>query len=182
MRVIDTVIGLTWIAFWVYWLASATRANASRRGSRRFAGGRAALAIIIIFLIHSGVFGKGAANHSIALGVVGIGVIAVGLGLAIWARLYLGRNWGMPMTQRVAPELVTGGPYRTIRHPIYTGIVTAMIGTAIAISLFGLIPVVVVGAYFVFSARTEERFLAGEFPETFPACQRSTKMLVPFLY
>jgi protein-S-isoprenylcysteine O-methyltransferase Ste14 len=121
-------------------------------------------------------------NHSVAQGAVGLAVVAVGLGLAVWARLYLGRNWGMPMTQRVAPELVTGGPYRSIRHPIYTGIITAMIGTAIAISLYGLIPVALLSGYFVYSARTEERFLADEFPETFPAYKRSTKMLVPFLY
>ena len=88
----------------------------------------------------------------------------------------------MPMTQKIDPELVTTGPYRTIRHPIYTGIILAMIGTAIAVSLYAFIPVVVLGAYFIHSARTEERYLAGQFPDTYLPYQRSTKMLIPFLY
>jgi protein-S-isoprenylcysteine O-methyltransferase Ste14 len=47
---------------------------------------------------------------------------------AVWARLHVGRNWGMPMTQRAEPELVTSGPYRFVRHPIYSGLLTAMLG------------------------------------------------------
>ena len=49
----------------------------------------------------------------------------MGLGFAIWARVHIGRNWGTPMTQRDDPELVTSGPYRFVRHPIYSGILVA---------------------------------------------------------
>lgn len=85
------------------------------------------------------------------------------------------------MTRRTEPELVTTGPYRTIRHPIYTGIIVALVGTALATSLLALIVAAVVAGYFIFSATREERFLAGEFPGTYPAYKARTKMLIPFL-
>ena len=69
--------------------------------------------------------------HSLILAVIGTLVFACGIGLAVWARLHLGRNWGMPMTQRAEPELVTSGPYRFVRHPIYSGLLAAMLGTAL---------------------------------------------------
>jgi protein-S-isoprenylcysteine O-methyltransferase Ste14 len=82
---------------------------------------------------------------------------------------------------KLDPELVTSGPYRTIRHPIYAGIILATVGTAIAITVYALIPVIVIGAYFAYSARMEERYLTGQFPHSYPPCQRSTKMLIPYV-
>jgi len=93
-----------------------------------------------------------------------LAVFVLGLALAVWARLYLGRNWGMPMSQKADPELVTTGPYRRVRHPIYSGIILAMIGTTIAVSLYWLVAVVLIGAYFTYSAITEERFMASGGP------------------
>ena len=87
----------------------------------------------------------------------------------------------MPMTKREEPDLVTTGPYRLIRHPIYTGIIVAVTGTALATSLYGLIAAAVLLAYFAYSARTEERFLAERFPDTFPPYKARTKMLIPFV-
>jgi protein-S-isoprenylcysteine O-methyltransferase Ste14 len=101
--------------------------------------------------------------------------------LAIWARVYLGRNWGMPMSQKVDPELVTTGPYHSIRHPIYSGILLAMIGTTIAVSLYWLAAVILLGAYFLYSAIVEERNMSQLFPSSYPQYKRSTKMLVPFI-
>ena len=106
---------------------------------------------------------------------------AVGLGLAVWARLYIGRNWGMPMTKREHPDLVTTGPYRYIRHPIYTGIILGLLGTALATTLYALIAVAALAGVFIFSATREERFLAEEFPDAYPEYKAHSKMLVPFL-
>jgi protein-S-isoprenylcysteine O-methyltransferase Ste14 len=112
---------------------------------------------------------------------IGLALFFLGLALAIWARVYLGRNWGMPMSQKVDPELVTTGPYHSIRHPIYSGIVLAMIGTTIAVSLYWLVAVILMGAYFLYSAIVEERSMARLFPESYPEYKRSTKMLIPFI-
>jgi protein-S-isoprenylcysteine O-methyltransferase Ste14 len=85
------------------------------------------------------------------------------------------------MTKREKPDLVTTGPYRYIRHPIYSGIILGLLGTALATTLYALIAVAVLAGLFIYSATREERFLAGEFPDAYPPYRARTKMLVPFL-
>jgi protein-S-isoprenylcysteine O-methyltransferase Ste14 len=86
------------------------------------------------------------------------------------------------MTQKEEPELVTSGPYHLVRHPIYSGILFASVGTAVALSWLWLIAVALAGIYFLYSATVEERYLTEQFPDTYPAYKRSTKMLVPFVF
>ena len=95
--------------------------------------------------------------------------------------MYLGRNWGMPMSQKADPELITTGPYEKIRHPIYSGIILGMVGTAIAVSVYWLIAVALLGAYFIYSAIIEERTMTKLFPTTYPPYKSATKMLIPYV-
>jgi protein-S-isoprenylcysteine O-methyltransferase Ste14 len=115
------------------------------------------------------------------LGAIGAFLFACGIALAVWARLNLGRNWGMPTSQRVDPELVTSGPYRVVRHPIYSGLLTAMLGTALVNNLLGLIVVALLVAYFYYCGTVEERNLTATFPKAYPEYRSRTKMLIPFL-
>ena len=85
------------------------------------------------------------------------------------------------MTQKAEPELVTSGPYRAVRHPIYSGLLAALLGTALVINLVGLIIVPIFVGYFYYSASVEERNLTATFPTTYPAYRASTKMLIPFI-
>jgi protein-S-isoprenylcysteine O-methyltransferase Ste14 len=183
VHAVAVVILVLWIAFWVYWLAAATtgvRTGRTRWG--RFVGARVVLVLLALLLIRTRAFKGGQTiTDDPWLQAVGLVVFLSGLALAIWARRSLGRNWGMPMTEKVDPDLVTTGPYRSIRHPIYSGIILAMVGTAIAVSWYWLLAVVLLGGYFVYSAVMEERYMAGVFPDTYPAYKRSTKMLVPFV-
>ena len=86
------------------------------------------------------------------------------------------------MSQKEEPELVTTGPYRIVRHPIYSGILVAAVGTAVALNWPWLIVVALAAAYFVHAATVEERYLAEQFPDTYPAYRRSTRMLLPFIF
>ncbi len=181
MHVIDVVILVCWVAFWVYWLAASTGVKAGQTRWTRFAGIRVGVILVILLLLRVRAFKGHVVTNNLWLQGIGLAVFLMGLALAIWARVHLGRNWGMPMSQKVDPELVTVGPYGSIRHPIYSGIILAMIGTTIAVSLYWLVAVVVIGAYFLYSAIVEESSMARLFPDSYPEYKRSTKMLIPFI-
>jgi len=184
MYVIDYVIYSLWIVFWLAWLvaaSSAKRAAQSRMG--QFVGLRLATFVIVYLLIRFGVLkGHHAIVSSPVLQGIGMALFLIGLGLAVWARVHLGRNWGTPMSEKMDAELVTTGPYQYIRNPIYSGIILAAIGTTVAISWYWLVAVVLMGAYFVYSATVEEQTMERLFPNTYPEYKRSTKMLIPFIF
>jgi protein-S-isoprenylcysteine O-methyltransferase Ste14 len=179
MHALRTAIAIAWIIFLVYWLASALGAKEGSAGGRRIPV--TGLTAISVLLLLRAFRGGSLAVHSLILEAIGAVVFASGIALAIWARVHLGRNWGMPMTQKAEPELVTSGPYRFVRHPIYSGLLAGLLGTALANSLVGLIVVAILGAYFYYSASVEEKNLTATFPETYPAYRARTKMLIPFV-
>jgi protein-S-isoprenylcysteine O-methyltransferase Ste14 len=182
MKAIDGIIGVGWTVFWAYWLVMAFTAKAEQTRWSRFAGVRVGLILFTLVLIRLRVFrGPGAATRDPWLLGIGLAVFVLGLALAVWARVYLGGNWGMPMSRRADPELVTTGPYRWIRHPIYSGLLLGLAGTAIAVSPYWLIAVAIAGAYFLVSAVVEERTMAQLFRAAYPPYRRVTKMLIPFL-
>jgi protein-S-isoprenylcysteine O-methyltransferase Ste14 len=179
MHALQTAIAIAWIVFWVYWFAAAFGAKTGTGGMRQAPlRGLSALAVVLLLRVFRG---GSLGVHSLGLGAIGVVVFASGIALAIWARVHLGRNWGMPTTQKADPELVTSGPYRFVRHPIYSGILTGVLGTALATNLIGLIIVGVLGAYFYYSASVEEKNLTATFPAAYPGYRASTKMLIPFV-
>jgi protein-S-isoprenylcysteine O-methyltransferase Ste14 len=171
-----------WVVFWIYWLAASVGVKAGQTKWGRFAGIRVAAVLIVLLLVRAKAFKGQTITNDPWLEGVGLAIFASGLAVAVWARRCLGRNWGMPMSEKVDPELVTAGPYRRVRHPIYSGIILAMVGTAVAVSWYWLIAVGLLGAYFVYSAAMEERYMTGRFPEAYPPYKRSTKMLLPFVF
>ena len=179
MHALKTAIDIAWIIFWVYWIASAFGVKEGTGSRRRIPlSGLTALSVIRVVRVFRG---GSLAIHSPVLGAIGAVLFASGIALAIWARVHLGRNWGMPMSQKAEPELVTSGPYRVVRHPIYSGLLAALLGTALVTNLIGLFIVVILGAYFYYSASVEEKNLTTTFPTAYPAYQTSTKMLIPFV-
>ncbi len=184
MHVIDDVILAVWIVFWASWLvASVPTKKATRNWAGPVVGARVAVVVAVVLLARSGVLrGHGAVVSDVVLQGVGTALFFAGLGLAIWARVCLGRNWGPPMSEKLDPELITSGPYRRIRHPIYSGLILAMVGTAVAVSWYAVLAIALLGSYFVYSALTEDRIMARRFPEAFPAYRRSTKRLIPFVF
>jgi protein-S-isoprenylcysteine O-methyltransferase Ste14 len=179
MHALQAAIAIIWIIFWVYWLVSAFGVKEGRGSKRRIPlTGLTGLSVALLVRVFRG---GSLAVHSPILGAVGTVVFAFGIAVAIWARVQLGRNWGMPMTQKAEPELVTSGPYRFVRHPIYSGLLAGVLGTALATSLIGLIIVAVLGGYFYYSAWVEEKNLTATFPTAYPAYRTNTKMLIPFI-
>lgn len=182
MRVVDILIVAGWVAFWIYWLVASVGVKAGQTRWGRFAGLRVAVILVVLLLFRVRAFKGHVTTDDPWLQGIGLAVFVLGLALAVWARVYLGRNWGMPMSQKADPELVTAGPYRRIRHPIYSGIILGLIGSALAVSMYWLVAVLLIGAYFLYSAIVEERSMTQLFPDSYPAYQRSSKMLIPFIY
>ena len=184
MGAVGVFVLVAWLAFWGYWLLAAAGAKRQepRAGTAAGIGVRFGLVLLVFLLARTRTLGAAAGIIQIpAVQGLGIVLFVAGLALAIWARLYIGRNWGMPMSVKADPELVTTGPYRYVRHPIYSGVILGMVGTALAVGLDWLIVALLMAVYFIYSATVEEKNLVRLFPTTYPSYKRSTKMLVPFL-
>lgn len=183
MRAVEIVFEVVWAAFWVYWLVAALSRKKARGGSwRRSLGARLALVAVVIVLVNLGAFRGSGLHWNPWLAGAGLVLLALGLGVCVWARVHLGRNWGSPMTQKCDPELVTSGPYRSVRHPIYSGILVALLGTALALNWTILVVAALAAAFFIYSATVEERYMGEQFPDSYPQYKRSSKMLVPHLF
>jgi len=184
------LIGALWIVFVAYWGVAAI--GAKRNVGARVWWREGGLRLIIIALIilalrvpalryalrdvqrsipHAGVFA----------GVIGVSLCALGLGLAVWARVHIGRNWGLPMSRKEDPELVTTGPYAFVRHPIYGGILLGILGSVVGESVIWLLPLILFAVYFIYSARREERLMLAQFPQAYSAYMKRTTMLLPFM-
>jgi protein-S-isoprenylcysteine O-methyltransferase Ste14 len=181
------IIAGSWLLFVAYWALAAvgSKRSTSPWPWRREIGLRVVLIVLIAALLQSRSLRQFLAetqhhlNHSSVLGWTGAAMCLLGFSLAINARRHLGRNWGMPMSRKEQPELVTSGPYALVRHPIYSGLIVAMFGSAIADNIFWLLLLVLVGAYFIYSARREEGLMLQLFPEQYAAYRARTGMLAP---
>jgi len=114
---------------------------------------------------------------------VGAALTVVGLLFAVWARQHLGSNWSRSVTIKQGHELITTGPYALVRHPIYTGILTGFLGTAIAFSqVRGFIAFVVIFLVLWAKLRMEEKWMRSQFGETYATYAHRTAALVPYLF
>ena len=105
-----------------------------------------------------------------------------GVALAIWARRTLGRNWSDKVVLKVDHELIRSGPYRFLRHPIYTGVLLAVAGTALAIGEWrGVLALFLLGTTYCLKAKSEEKILAAKFGEAFAEHARRTGFFLPGL-
>jgi protein-S-isoprenylcysteine O-methyltransferase Ste14 len=171
-----------WVVFCGYWLLSAARieSKSNAAGSYRSAGVRLGLVVIVLgaySVIHRN---QPPLQNTLAL-ALGMFVFVLGLALAVWARILLGSSWGMPRTERSETALVTAGPYRWIRHPIYTGLLMGFVGSALTVNPWWFAVFVLMGAYFFYSARVEERHMVATFPRVYSDYQKKTRMVIPFV-
>ena len=117
-----------------------------------------------------------------ALQYVGVLLLLLGLGFAVWARIVLGRNWSGIVTVKEDHTLITRGPYAWVRHPIYTGILLALLGTAVTLgTVLNFVEVPVVAFAFWLKLRTEERFMLETFGEQYTVYRHHVKALIPYV-
>lgn len=183
------LIPALWVLFIAYWAFMALGAKRNLESSSWRRQMLLRFVIVLVALMALRFSGSRQALRAIfsyrpgpLLVLIGSVICGMGVGLAIWARTVLGRNWGMPMSRKQDPELVTRGPYAYVRHPIYTGVMCAMLGSALGQNLIWLLALLLSAGYFVYSARQEEKLMLREFPTQYAAYMKRSKMLLPFLY
>ena len=170
---------LVWVVLWF------GMKKAKKREGWRERAEHGLLVLVGFWLLFGGLRDWGGLNYRLvpnvsAVWAAGLGLTALGVGIGIWARLSLGSNWSGMVTLKDDHELVQKGLYRWIRHPIYTGILLGMMGTAMIKGHFGgWLGVGVVLTAFYFKARREERFLREEFGAGFEEHSRRTGMFLP---
>lgn len=179
---------IVWIAFFLYWQVMSANVKATRRiepAASRIA--RATVFLLAILLmaydripapwLYRQLYSQGAVAFW-----VGAGITVAGLAFAVWARLHIGRNWSRSVTLKEDHELITSGPYRLVRHPIYTGILTGTVGSAIALAqVRGVISVVTIAILMWLKLRREERFMREHFGQRYDTYAQRVAALVPFV-
>lgn len=175
-----------WMAFGLYWLVSAFNRKPTKKRETYFDRlvYSIPLAVAFCFLYRPeaaiGWLGTRFVPSGASIPWVGVAITALGIAFAIWARWHLGTNWSGVVTLKEGHELIRTGPYRSIRHPIYTGITLALLGTAVTIGeVRGLIAAAAALSSFYIKARREESFLTEEFGPAFAEHQRHTGMFLP---
>jgi protein-S-isoprenylcysteine O-methyltransferase Ste14 len=179
------LVYLLWLIFILYWIISAIGVKKNIRTGewRRDAGIRILLIIIIVVLLQISSSWKIFAYQS-DLGVQAVGLVlcVAGIAFAIWARIHLGKNWSGTPSMKEGHELITSGPYRFVRHPIYTGMLVALVGSALASGVIWLAILVVFLFNFLYRLPIEERYMMQLFPKEYPEYKKRTKKLIPFIW
>jgi len=115
--------------------------------------------------------------------LVGALLTALGCVFAIWARAALGSNWSGGPAVKQDHVLVQRGPYALSRHPIYTGFLTAVFGTAIAVARYrAILGFLLVLLSILVKTRQEEELMAESFPEDYPRYRTRVRALVPWVF
>jgi protein-S-isoprenylcysteine O-methyltransferase Ste14 len=182
----DSALRLAWLVFLAYWLAARFRVN---RMQRREPGPTLVLRILIMVGAYWLLFQQdprlGILNRRfIPLDdrIVLIGVLLTwsGVAFAIWARYHLGKFWSATVALREGHQLIRSGPYAYIRHPIYTGMLTAVLGTTLAVGRYrALVAFVLILLAFIAKSRQEEKLLDAQFGAAFQEHQRHTGFFLP---
>lgn len=177
-----------WISYLVYWQIMAEDVKTTRRLEPAASRVRRMLLFFAgVFLLlppaaHLRLLDWRLLQASTLTFFLGAAVTAAGLLFSVWARLHLGRNWSRSVTIKEDHELIVTGPYALARHPIYTGLLTAFLGTAIAITeLRGILALALIFVSLWMKLRLEEQWMGEQFGASYQAYRSRVAALVPFL-
>jgi len=181
-------LDLPWLVFLAYWIFKAAKTRETQK-KESFLSRYGVMLILILGYVfifspqsRIGVLAQRFLPHMLAAPVAGVLIAWVGVAVAIWARYHLAENWSARVTIKKGHELIRTGPYSRLRHPIYSGLLLATLGTAVAIGewrcLVGFFLVLV--AYSI-KAKREEAMLTEQFGEAFAEHRRHTGFLLPRL-
>jgi len=181
------LIGGLWLLWLLYWLFAALRTKPTRE--REPIWGRLAflLSALIVAVLLAGRRWHSVLNLPLVGGGwirywIAVALVVAGLGFSMWARAVLADNWSGWVTVKQGHELIQSGPYRRIRHPIYTGVLLAILGSGLAAGqLRGLVALVITFIAIWLKLRTEERVMQREFGERYAGYKAVSWALIPYV-
>jgi len=185
LRVLIPALWILWLGYWVV----AARVSEEPRWRESFASRLTHYGPLVLgglLLGVPGILGPGLEREvhgstQIWLWIASA-LVAIGLWFSAWARVRLGSNWSAEVTVKQNHKLVRIGPYALVRHPIYTGVLLALIGTALSVDkLRALIGLILVAAGFLRKIIVEERFMSAEFGEAYEHYRAKVPALIPFV-
>ena len=175
-----------WIVFCAYWAVGALKTR--RAVSQESLASRARFILLEIVgygLLFSdlgaiGVLGHRVLHRTYAVAAIGVAFTWIGIAIALWARWHLGQYWSARITLKEDHKLIRTGPYAHLRHPIYSGLILAAIGGALAIDKWRCVAgvVFIVLGYWM-KAKKEEALLAAQFGEAFQEHCQHAGFLIP---
>lgn len=184
----QTILGWLWALMGVYWLVSASRTKKTEVNEAQ--GWRlmrlTLLGVVFTLLLTDRLrFGPLAARFVPEISWIrwiGIALTVAGLVLCVWARQHLGEYWSDKVVLKVDHALIRSGPYAFLRHPIYSGVLLGIAGSALAIGEWrGLLALLVMTINYCVKARREDRILSGKFGDAFEEHKRRAGFLLPKL-
>ncbi len=182
------VCSLLWTLLWLVWLVAWLRTKRTQErvdfGSRLLYGLPFFFAFYLVFgeNLRFGWLRARILPQNIFLETLAVSLTALGIGFAMWARFYIGQNWSSAVTIKIGHELIRTGPYAWVRHPIYSGLLLAMIGSALARrEPRGFLAIVLLWLGFWIKSRMEEGFMLKTFGPEYEEYSRSTGALIPRL-
>jgi protein-S-isoprenylcysteine O-methyltransferase Ste14 len=182
-------VGILWVGFLVVWVAAALIQKRTVRkqsmSSRLLQLFLAALAFMLLARpeLNFGFFAIPFVPANIFFSFLGLGLTILGFAIAIWARVMLGGNWSATVTVKKDHELVRNGPYALVRHPIYSGALLALLGTAMVFhGIRGLLAFAVALLALRLKSLREEVFMTEQFGAEYTNYMKEVKALVPFVW
>lgn len=183
------LLGTLWTVFGVLWVLPAVF---GKRTVRQQSSGARIVQLILLLVAYvlmvNGALGWDWLNQRLApegraSTVVGYGLLFAGMAFAGWARLFLGGNWSSNVALKEDHTLVRSGPYRIVRHPIYTGLLVALLGTAIALGeLRCFLGVLLAAAAWKIKSVSEETLMMQQFGDEYARYREQVKGLIPYLW
>jgi protein-S-isoprenylcysteine O-methyltransferase Ste14 len=180
---------VVWVAWAIYWCVAAIGAKRTR--FRESVASRllhiVPLLLGIALLVSPRIAGRLLTQRFLPVSAtwffVGLALAILGLGFSVYARVWLGGNWSGTVTLKDDHELIRGGPYTHVRHPIYTGILLAILGSAIATGEWrGLFALALITAAFLCKITVEERVLTEQFGDAYRRFQAEVPALIPGIW
>ena len=185
---LEYAVPALWVAWLLYWWAASRNVKVTRRkesvASRLGHVVPLGLAVWLLAAprLPGGLLGGRFLPATLSVYALGLAVLFTGLAFTVWARIWLGRNWSGTVTLKEGHELICSGPYRFVRHPIYTGLLVAFAGSAIARSEWrGLVALAIAFVALWRKLKLEERWLGETFGEAYARYRAEVPALIPFL-